>query len=206
MKTIITVLAAVLSIGYCYAQDTIITNTNEHISSKITEVTTTEIKYQKMDNPDGPLFSILKSDVTKVVYENGTSDVFNKNTVALDYESLKTSREDPNALTRRGTNVFVEIPDEASRAGERYFLDALKEWAYWNIVTDRTEAHFIIVFNIDKKAMLDKSAAVTFKTREGKEFKKSKFYRSSTTAFNGYNAFYAVAKKVVEKYLKKEFR
>ena len=63
-----------------------------------------------------------------------------------------------------------------------------------------------IVFNIDKKAMLDKSANVIFKTREEKEFKKSDSYRASTTAFNGYNAFRAVANKIVEKYFKKEFK
>jgi len=158
-----------------------------------------------MDNLEGPLFLILKSEVAKVIYENGTSDVFNKNTVVLDDELLKTSRENPNSLTSRGNNVFVEIPDEASRAGEKYFLDALKEWGYWNIVTDKHQAHFIIVFDIDKKAMLNKSAAVTLKTREGSVFKQSKYYTSSSTVFVGYNAFYAVAKKVVERYFKNEF-
>ena len=54
--------------------------------------------------------------------------------------------------------------------------------------------------------MLDKSAWVVLKTREGKEFKKSKSYRSSTNVFNGYNAFRAVVEKVMEKYFLKEFK
>jgi len=102
--------------------------------------------------------------------------------------------------------VFIEIPDEASRAGERYFVESLKDWGYWHVVSDENEAHFIIEFNIDKKAMLDKASWLVFKTREKKEFKKSETYRGSTSAFNGYNAFKAVAQKVVEKYLKKEFK
>lgn len=194
-----------LFISSGHAQDTIITNANDRISSKILEVTTSEIKYKKMDNLEGPLFSIFKSDVAKIIYANGTSDVFNQNTVVLDDGLLKTSREDPSSLTIRGNKVFVEIPDEASRAGEKYFLDALTEWGYWNIVTDKHQAHFIIVFDIDKKAMMDKSASVTLKTREGRVFKQSRSYTSSTTVFVGYNAFYAVAKKVVERYFKNEF-
>lgn len=205
-KTIFSILASVLFINFCYSQDTITIITNENISSKVIEVTTTEVKYKKFDNLNGPTFSILKSEVIMIKYENGTKDFFNKNLVAIDNEMLKISRENPNELTKKGNKVFVEILDEASRAGERYFIEALKEWGYWNIVNNKNEAHFIIVFNIDKKAMLDKSANVTFKTREEKEFKKSDSYRASTTAFNGYNAFRAVANKIVEKYFKIEFK
>jgi len=205
-KTICSVLAILVFINFCYTQDTITISTNEKISSKTLEITTTEVKYKKFDNLNGPTFSILKSDVIMIKYENGTTDFFNKNLVALNNEILKISRENPLALTEKGNKVFIEIPDEASRAGERYFVNALKEWGYWKVVENINEAHFIIVFNIDKKAMLDKTANVTFKTREEKQFKKSDTYRASTNAFNGYNAFKAVANKIVEKYLKKEFK
>ena len=120
----------------------------------------------------------------------------------VEFCMLETDGEDLGSVIGSG----IEILDEASRAGERYFIEALKEWGYWNIVNNKNEAHFIIVFNIDKKAMLDKSANVTFITREEKEFKKSNSYRASTTAFNGYNAFRAVANKIVGKYFKKEFK
>src|SRR5690554_3490284 len=132
--------------------------------------------------------------------------VYSQETVTMDDELLKVSRENPIELTKKGNKVFVEIPDEASLSGERYFLDALEEWGYWEIVSEKSEAHFIIVFSIDKKAMLDKTASVVFKTLEDKEFKKSKPYRASTNAFNGYNAFRAAAIKIVDKYFKKEFK
>ncbi len=206
MKKLFLIITLVISINYCYSQDSIVLATNEIIISKVIEVSTLEIKYKRLDNLNGPIYSVLKSEVLKIRYENGTFDVFNKNIVTLDEQLLRTSITNPNVLTKKGNKVFIEIPDAASRAGERYFIDALNEWGYWKIVTNKNEAHFIIVFNIDKKAMLDKSACVTFKTRDEKEFKKSESYISSTTAFNGYNAFRAVANKVVEKYLKKEFR
>jgi len=65
-------------------------------------------------------------------------------------------------------------------------------------------AHFIIEFNIDKKAMLDKAVYIIFKTRDGNSFKESKHYRESTSAFNGYNAFRGAAQKLVKKYLKSD--
>ena len=36
-----------------------------------------DIKYKKFENPDGPSYSILKSDVLLIKYENGNKDVFN---------------------------------------------------------------------------------------------------------------------------------
>jgi hypothetical protein len=60
-----------------YSQDMITKKTGEDISAKVLEVTSTEIKYKKTNNLDGPLFSILKSEVLIIRYKNGTKDVFN---------------------------------------------------------------------------------------------------------------------------------
>ena len=50
----------------------------ENILVKVIEVGTTEVKYKKQDNLNGPLFSILKSDLLMIKYENGTSEKFSK--------------------------------------------------------------------------------------------------------------------------------
>lgn len=187
------------------SQDIIITTDGEEIKAKVKEVTELAVSYFKFDNQSGPLYTKSIANIFQIKYENGSIELYNKNAVTLDETLIKISRESPLELTKKGKSVFIEIPDEASRAGEKYFIEALKEWGYWNIVKDVREAHFILVFNIDKKAMLDKSATLTFRTRENQEFKKSEPYRASTNAFNGYNAFRGVANKIVEKYLKKEF-
>ena len=62
----------------CKSQDTIIKNSGEKIGSQVLEVTQTEIKYKGFDNKTGPLFTISKSDVTMIKYENGTKDIFNQ--------------------------------------------------------------------------------------------------------------------------------
>ncbi len=63
-----------------YSQDVITKKTGEDIISKISEITQTEIKYKKFDNLQGPTFSILKSEVLMVRYENGTKDIFSEAT------------------------------------------------------------------------------------------------------------------------------
>ena len=52
-----------------YSQDMITKKTGEDISAKVLEVTSTEIKYKKTNNLDGPLFSILKSEVLIIRYK-----------------------------------------------------------------------------------------------------------------------------------------
>jgi hypothetical protein len=201
-RTLYIILLSLTTLG-ASAQDVILTTTGELIPAKIIEVGDAVIKYYKFDNQSGPLYIKNTATVQIITYANGSVDKFNTKVVVLDDSLVNVA---PEKLLKKGNNVFVEIPDEASRAGERYFLDALRDWGYWNIVTDEKEAHFIIEFNIDKKAMLDKAAFVVFKTRSKKEFKESDTYRASTSAFSGYNAFRAVSIKIVDKYFRREFK
>lgn len=78
MKKFIIVLYLLLCSVLGFAQDVLTKKNGEDISSKVLEVTTTEIKYKKFDNPNGPTFTILKSEVLLIRYENGTKDVFNE--------------------------------------------------------------------------------------------------------------------------------
>ena len=58
--------------------DNIILRNGDEISAKVLEVTIDVIKYRKCDNPDGPIYSILKSDVFMIKYANGTKDIISK--------------------------------------------------------------------------------------------------------------------------------
>lgn len=78
MKKIIIVLSLLLCSSVGFAQDVLTKKNGEDILAKVLEVTTTEIKYKKYDNPNGPTFTILKSEVLLIRYENGTKDVFNE--------------------------------------------------------------------------------------------------------------------------------
>lgn len=64
--------------GMATAQDVIVKTDNSTILSKVLEITSTEIKYKKWDNEDGPLYSISRSEIKSINYENGEVENFSE--------------------------------------------------------------------------------------------------------------------------------
>jgi hypothetical protein len=92
MKKLILILIAIVFFNTLQAQDLILKKNGDEISAKIEEVGITEIKYKKFDNQEGPMYTMLKSEIFMIKYANGTKEVFgadaantnvsNNNTVA----------------------------------------------------------------------------------------------------------------------------
>lgn len=60
-----------------FAQDVIIKKDGTEISAKVVEVEDLKIKYRRFDQgTTGPIYSIAKTDVFMIRYEDGTKDVF----------------------------------------------------------------------------------------------------------------------------------
>lgn len=68
--------------GNAMSQDIILKKDNATVLSKVLEVTSTEIKYKKWSNQDGPTYSISRTEVTSINYQNGDVDRFTDNAVA----------------------------------------------------------------------------------------------------------------------------
>jgi hypothetical protein len=83
MKYILLFILFVCSSNIIKAQDTLSMRSSETIQVKVIEVGTSDVKYKKLDNLNGPVFSILKSDLLMIKYENGTKDEFSKEERAL---------------------------------------------------------------------------------------------------------------------------
>jgi len=64
--------------GLLHAQDVITKISGEEIKAKVMEVGINEIKYHRFDNLTGPVYTMQKSDVLMIVYEDGAKDVFDK--------------------------------------------------------------------------------------------------------------------------------
>ncbi|MFH0865215.1 MAG: hypothetical protein V1904_03415 [Bacteroidota bacterium] len=60
------------------AQDKIHMTDSTVIEAKVKEINDTEIKYTKFTNQTGPVYTVSKSKVSMVIYENGEKDIFNK--------------------------------------------------------------------------------------------------------------------------------
>lgn len=85
MKRILLLLAGLVGgLVVAQAQDLITTKNGEDIQAKVLEVSSTEIKYKKFSNLDGPTFVINKNEVLMVRYENGEKDIFAEETSCLN--------------------------------------------------------------------------------------------------------------------------
>lgn len=80
-KTLFVIIISILSGFAVKAQDTIVQTDGQKVIAKVLEITPDLIKYKKFDNPDGPIFSIQKSKVYMIVYQNGTQDIITKKVV-----------------------------------------------------------------------------------------------------------------------------
>ena len=73
MRKIITLAFAILCMISAFAADVdiIIKTNSEKIEALIQEVSDTEIRYKKANNPNGPMFVIKMDDVSTILYSNG---------------------------------------------------------------------------------------------------------------------------------------
>jgi hypothetical protein len=70
---IITILVSGLTI---FAQDIIVTKYEKRIDAKVLEINIDNVRYKDFDNLDGPIYTILKSDIASIVYQNGKVETF----------------------------------------------------------------------------------------------------------------------------------
>lgn len=77
-KLVLLLFCLVAFVSVTFSQDYIVRKNGDEIKAIISEVGHTEVKYKKFDLPNGPVFSILKSDLFMIRYQNGSKDVFNE--------------------------------------------------------------------------------------------------------------------------------
>jgi len=74
-KTLILIL--LLSSLSVNAQDVITLRTGEQIQARVTEVSSTELRFRLFNQPTGPIRVLSVSEVFAITYENGTRELFN---------------------------------------------------------------------------------------------------------------------------------
>ena len=60
----------------CFGQDSIYQKGSAVIFSKVTEVSSSEIKYRKANNPDGPVYTLDRNEVSRIKYQNEKATSF----------------------------------------------------------------------------------------------------------------------------------
>jgi C-terminal processing protease CtpA/Prc len=112
MKQIIKILLAL----YCFnatalfAQDVITLKSGDEIKAKVLEISPGEVKYKKHESPDGPTYTLTKSEVFMIKYENGEKEVFNSTTTTT---STTTAQVQSSVIGRvpitQGTGINTVI-------------------------------------------------------------------------------------------------
>lgn len=78
MKRLILLFVASLATLPLFAQDIIVLKNGTIVRSKIMEVSSSEIKYKRHSNPDGPLFTLKATEIVSINYENGEVDHYDQ--------------------------------------------------------------------------------------------------------------------------------
>lgn len=78
------------------AQDVIVKIDGSTIQSKVMEINGTEIRYKKWSNQDGPMYSINRSEVNSINYQNGEVELITSGTDVKQSLGLTKGRMERN--------------------------------------------------------------------------------------------------------------
>lgn len=116
-------------IVFCgHSQDIIKTISSSEIKAKVIEINETTVKYKKYDYQDGPTFSMQKSEIVSITYQNGVIDVFQTPTTnpVTTYTNQITSSSENTSLS----SLFKSHEKEAPKQKERKFNDVKRFFIY----------------------------------------------------------------------------
>jgi hypothetical protein len=115
---LLSIVALALSVS-SIAQDKIYKRNGDIIDAKINSVGTKTVVYQRYDNQTGPEYTILKVDVEKIVYQNGSKDEFDMAPRHRHPHVHGNTNDDPEPIKklRYRPNVLAVAPLQISENG-----------------------------------------------------------------------------------------
>jgi len=112
MRRLILISVCCMSLT-AFSQDVITTVSGENIKAKVMEVTDETVSYKKYHDQDGATFILKKEKITKIAWENGDVDEYNK--------TVATQQNNPSA------NPQPVLPYITSKMGT-FYLDNGSEY------------------------------------------------------------------------------
>lgn len=112
LKKLFIILTLLFVARMASAQDVIVKKDQSTIMSKVLEITSAEIKYKKWSNQDGPAYSIRRSEVLSINFENGEVETF------LESPKHQSNNDSPQSIINHQSG-FMDI----NMWGKRLRLD-----------------------------------------------------------------------------------
>jgi len=97
------------SLANTFAQDVITLKNGEDIKALVQEIGELDVKYKKFENPNGPNYTMKKSEIFMIRYANGSKDVFTDSTVT---DIPTTQTKTPTQTTQPSVQRQIETPLE----------------------------------------------------------------------------------------------
>lgn len=112
-NTILLFAIAIVTISQSFAQDRLFFLNGDEQDVKITEVSSSEVKYKRINNLEGPTFSTLKTELFMVKYANGEKEMMSTQSAESAPEAAYTTSESvENSNTKNGLSSSVVVSDK----------------------------------------------------------------------------------------------
>lgn len=122
MKQLLVMLMLLCSTAI-FAQDVIVKKDGSTILAKVLEVNTDNIRYKKHSNPNGPTYTIGKSEIMSINYENGEKEFFKEESIPSQSKEIEYKSTDPKYIQRNPSednNRLIEMYDKRYQIGKKY--------------------------------------------------------------------------------------
>jgi hypothetical protein len=123
LKTILLSVALLSAASSLFAQDKIMKKDGDVIDAKIKSVGTKTITYVRYDNQSGPEYTIVKGEVAKIKYQNGSEDDFGRDWARPGPHrghrphAAASDGDQPKEKTAYGANVVAIAPLQFTENG-----------------------------------------------------------------------------------------
>jgi len=122
--TFLSIIFSLLCVAL-FAQDRIYKKNGEVVEAKILQITPEMITFKRFEMPDGPEYTIPKTDVLKIKYANGTQDIFEENNdlIGLDKKGEQPGLKHIDSKNMPGAyNIISFAPLQATENGWGFSL------------------------------------------------------------------------------------
>ncbi len=94
-----------------FCQDSIYKKNGEIIASKVLEISDTEVKFKKSGNLNGPTYSELKSELSRIKFENGTVETINSKVEVKTEVATQTVIVNQQNVSTRRSLMYMSVND-----------------------------------------------------------------------------------------------
>lgn len=136
------------------AHDIIVLRNGDIINGIVTEVSTSHIKYKKISNPDGPLYTLEKNEVLSIKYENGDVDKFDTST--------------PNTKVEQSQSVCIKAVPASDNEEQK---EAYAKLPKLNLKTsNKISKEFFPIMAFTESSVISTNEVTIFVEPEGAEY------------------------------------